>query len=297
MNRRLSWIRLILLAFSLFLMGQMPDWKYFRDREGNTYFIDQAGKIRLTSVKKYRYKAVSPRGIDYYLAYGTELIREHRPVEGLSVLKSIRALPNDNNRVYRAQVKAAELIMELKKRNGNRFDSMNESASLMFFQADGGIEIINDLMRYSFRAPGPFEVIRKVDRAGLDYRYAGILLGMLPAVAGDSRGVGAAYEMLVAVDTEKFAVPFKNISEAVEKWKGNIGYEGLTREVLAQDGTRFICKFRNGGEPRYAGIEGIFLNGIYSHYVRIISSEGAYSSQERRMRTIMDGFRVVGRTD
>lgn len=278
-------------------MGQMPDWKFFRDREGNTYFIDQAGKIRLTAVKQYRYKAVSPRGIDYYLEYGAELIREHRPVEGLSVLKSIRALPNDNNRIYRAQVKAAELILGLKKRNGSRFDSMNESASLMFVQADGGIEIINDLMRYSLRTPGPVEVIRKVDRGGMDYRYAGILLGVLPVGAGDGRGGQAAYEMLVAVDTEKFAVSFKNISEAVEKWKGNIGYEGLIREVLTQDGARHISLFRNGGEPRYAGIEGIFLNGTYSHYVRIITSEAAYGAQEKRMRTIMEGFRVVGRTD
>ncbi|MBP7738061.1 MAG: hypothetical protein KA369_18940 [Spirochaetes bacterium] len=277
-------------------MGQMPDWKYFRDREGNTYFIDQAGKIRLTTVKKYRYKAVSPRGIDYYLEYGAELIKEHRPIEGLSVLKSICALPNDNNRIYRAQVKAAELVMALRKRNGNRFDRMNESASLMFFQTDEGIEIINDLMRYSLRAPGPVEVIRKVDRAGLDYRYSGILLGILPAGAGDGRGE-AAYEMLVAVDTEKFAVPYKNLSEAIEKWKGNIGYEGLTREVLAQDGKRFICSFRNGGEPRYAGIEGVFLNGTYSHYVRLISSGKAYPGLEKRMRTLMDGFRVVGRND
>lgn len=166
MNRRSRWALPVIFAFSTFLVAQMPDWKYFRDREGNTYFFDQAGKIRITSMKQYRYRAVSPRGIDYYLEYGTELINEHHPIEGLSVLKSICALKNDNNRIYQAQVKAADLIMKLKKRNGPRFTSMNESASLMIYTVDDGIEIINDQMMYSFKVPGRVDVVRKVDRGG-----------------------------------------------------------------------------------------------------------------------------------
>ncbi len=287
--------RALILAASVILLSQMPDWKYFRDREGNTYFIDQAGKIRITNVKGYRYKPVSSRGIDYYLHYGAELINEHRPTEGLSVLKSICALKNDNNRIYQAQVKAAELIMNLRKRNGPRFTAMNESASLMLIQADDGIAVINDVMLYSFTAPERIDVIRKVDRSGLDYRYSGILFGVIPAGSGDDRRVAGAYEMLAAVDTEKFAVPFKNLSEAVEKWKGNIGYEGVTREVLLQKGDRLICSFRNSSTPRFAGIEGIFLNGTFSHYVRLISSDSRYPENRNRMRKIMDSFRIVSR--
>ena len=107
----------LLAAGTILLLAQMPDWKYFRDREGNIYFIDQAGKIRITNVRKYLHKPVSARGIDYYLEYGAELINEHRPIEGLSVLKSICALKSDNNRIYQAQVKATQLIMKLKKNN------------------------------------------------------------------------------------------------------------------------------------------------------------------------------------
>ena len=278
-------------------MAQMPDWKYFRDREGNTYFFDQAGKIRITSMKKFRYRPVSSRGIDYHLEYGTELINEHHPIEGLSVLKSICALKNDNNRIYQAQVKATELIMKLKKRNGPRFTSMNESASLMIFLVDDGIEIINDQMMYSFRVPGRVDVVRKVDRGRLEYRYSGILFGLLPSEGKDDRGEAGAYDMLAAVDTEKFAVPYKNLAEAVEKWKGTIGYEGLTREVLVKDAKHLVCSFRNSGTPRYAGIEGIFLNGTYSHYVRLISSEQQFPVNEKRMRKIIDGFRTVGKAD
>lgn len=298
MNRRhRRWLFPTLLTSLVLLIAQMPDWKFFRDREGNTYFFDQGGAIHITSMKKYRYRPVSARGIDYYLEYGRELINEHHPIEGLSVLKSICALKNNNNRIYQAQVKATELIIKMKKNNGPRFTSMNESASLMLFQVDDGIEIINDQMLYSFKVPGRIEVVRKIDRSRLEYRYSGILFGVLPEGSKDDGGEAGAYEILMAVDTEKFAVPYKNLSAAVEKWKGNIGYEGVTREVLEKEKNRCVCSFRNSSAPRYAGIEGIILNGSYSHYVRLISSELRFPAQQKIMLKIIDGFRTVGRAD
>jgi hypothetical protein len=295
MNGRRCFVFSILLASCTVFVAQMPDWKFFRDREGNTYFFDQGGKIHITSMKQYRYRPVSARGIDYYLEYGTELIKEHHPVEALSVLKSICALKNDNNRIYQAQVKAAELIMKMRKNNGTRFVAMNESASLIIFQEDGGIKIINDQMMYSFMVPGRVAVLRKVDRSRMEYRYSGILFGILQG-GGRSDGRDAdAYDMLMAVDTEKFAVPYKNLAAAVDKWKGNIGYEGVTREVLEEDEHRYICSFRNRSEPRYGGIEGFFLEGTSSHYVRLVSSEGRLPELLAVMRKIIEGFRSVGR--
>jgi len=297
MNARRCCFITILLTAETILLAQMPDWKFFRDREGNSYFIDRGGKIRITSMKKYRYRPVSARAIDYYLEYGTELIKEHRPVEALSVLKSIRALKSDNQRIYQAQVKATELIMKMSKNNGARFTSMNESASLMLFQSDDGIEIINDQMLYSFKVPGRVAVLRKVDRSRLEYRYSGILFGILSGRGRDDGRDADAYDMMMAVDTEKFAVPYKNLAAAVDKWKGNIGYEGLTRVVLEQDERRYICSFRNSAEPRYGGIEGIFLNGASSHYVRLVSSEGRLAAQRDLMRKIIEGFCTVGKAD
>lgn len=273
------------------LFAQMPDWKYFRDRQGNAYFFDQAGKIHITDAVEYRYRPVSPSGIDYFLEYATTLINEHRPAEGISVLKSICALPAGNNRIVRAQKRAAELLNALKKRNGPRFDAMNESSSLILYSLDGATTVINDRMRYSFRAPERIDVVRKRDRRRLEYRYSGIQFGV--RTAGNAAASGGAYDFLVAVDSEKFSVPLRDLSEAVDVWRGTIGHQGLTREVLEQAADRVLYLFKSGDRPDYAGIEGIFFNGKYSHYVRIIASGPGYRENGGLMRTMLRGFTTV----
>ena len=289
---------LLFLITCLFpLLAQMPDWKYFRDREGNTYFIDQAGKIRITDVRGYRYRPVSSRGIDFYLNYGTTLIQDHRLAEGLSVLKSICALPVDNNRTYQAQVKAMELINTLKRRNGPRFEALNESASLILFKKDDVTNIINDQMLYSFRVPCRIGVIRKRDRAqaGVDYRYSGVQFGLQRS--GDKDAQAGEFDMLMAVDSEKFSVAIKNIADAADTWKWNIGYDGLAREIVAQDDSRLIYQFKSGGPVIFAGLEGIFLNENYTHCVRIVSSESGYRANREFMRNLMESFKPVSKNN
>jgi hypothetical protein len=283
--------RALLFSCLLPLLAQMPDWKYFRDRQGNTYFIDQAGKIRITDVRRYGYRPVSPSGIDYYLEYAAALVKEHRPIEGISVLKSICALPVDNNRIYQAQVKATELLLDLKKKNGPRYAAMYESASLVLFSRNGATTVINDQMRYSFHAPERIDVVRKSDRSRLEFHYSGIQFGVRVSERGKNQA--DAYDFLVAVDSEKFSVPFKDLSDAVESWKANIGYEGLVREVLSRGDDRVVYLFRSSDRPGYTGIEGIVINGSYSHYVRIVSSDSGYERNSASMRKIMDGFRTV----
>jgi hypothetical protein len=278
-------------------MAQMPDWKYFRDREGNTYFIDQGGKIHITDVREYRYRPVTPRGIDYYLNYGTTLIKDHRLAEGLSVLKSICALPVDNNRTYQAQVKAMELVNTLMKRNGPRFTALNESASLILFTVGDVTKIINDHMLYSFQVPCKINVVRKRDRAqaGVDYRYSGIQFGV--QTTGVRNRQAGEFDMLMAVDSEQFTVKLKNIADAVEKWRWNIGYDGLVREELARSEDRLLYQFRSSGPVIFAGMEGIFVNKNYTHCVRIISSEAGYGVNRELMRKVIESFRTVSKSD
>lgn len=290
-------ILLFPLMCALTLLAQMPDWKYFRDREGNTYFIDQAGKIRITDVREYRYRPVSSRGIDYYLNYGTTLIQDHRLPEGLSVLKSICALPVDNNRTYQAQVKAMKLINTLKRRNGPRFAALNESASLILFKKDDITNVVNDQMFYSFRAPCRIRVIRKRDRAkaGVGYRYSGVQFGVQTSGGKDAQA--GEFDMLMAVDSEKFSVTIKNIAAAADTWKWNIGYDGLAREVVTRDDNRLIYQFKSSAPVIFAGLEGIFLNKNYTHCVRIVSSESGYRANREFIRSLMESFKTVSKND
>ena len=141
-------------------------------------------------------------------------------------------LPADNNRIVQAQVKATEVINTLKRRNGPRFTAQNDAASLMFIESEGGIRAINDRMFYSFSGPAGLTVIRKSNRGRLEYRYEGVMFGArnAPASGGESK----AYDFLIAVDSEKFAVRFKNLDQAVKYWQGTIGYGGLERRVAGK---------------------------------------------------------------
>jgi hypothetical protein len=284
-----------IVCASLLLLSQMPDWKFFRDRQGNAYYVDQGGKIRITDTVAYDYRAVSPRGIDYFLNYGSTLLKEHRVLEGLSVLKSIRALPSDNARIEQAQVRATEIINTLKKRNGPRFTEQNEAASLLFVESDGGVRVINDRMYYSLRGPAGLSVIRKNNRAGLDYRYEGVLFG---ARSASPAGEGArAFDFLIAVDSERYGVPFKNLEQAVQLWRGIIGYDGLERTVIEKREDRVVYAFSNRGVPRYNGVEAVFVNGRFTHCARVISSESGYRASGAAMNGVMKSFRIVSSQD
>ncbi len=288
MTMRSTPIRILFFLAAVFLSGQMPDWKHFRDREGNSYFIDRAGRIRITSSDAPAYRPVSSRAIDYHLHYGETLIKERRYAEALTVLKSICALPAGNNRVYEAQVRAREALGDLRRRNGARFDRMNESASLLLYMDGSDIVVINDFMRYSFRGPPGMRVIRRRERGGRDYRYSGTLLGI-------TRGADKEdyYAYLVAVDSEIIGNPFRDVEQAREKWRGYLGFDTLARELVLRGEDRIVHRFRSGSPPVYAGYEAVFLNGKITHCVRVIASEAGFTADGEAMKRIVEGFSLV----
>lgn len=280
--------RIFFILAAVLLSGQMPDWKHFRDREGNSYFIDGAGRIRITASDAPAYRPVSSRAIDYHLHYGETLIKEHRYEEALTVLKSICALPAGNNRVYEAQVRAREALEDLRRRNGARFDRMNESASLLLYSDGSDTVVIDDFMRYSFRGPAGLRVIRRRERSGRDYRYSGTLFGVTLGAEGED-----SYAYLMAVDSEIIGTPFRDVEQAREKWRGYLGFDTLARELVLRGEDRIIHRFRSGSPPVYAGYEAVFLNEKITHCVRVIASEAGYTADAAAMKRIVEGFSLV----
>ncbi len=291
--------RIAILALLLFdasiIHPQMPDWKYFRDREGNSYFLDRTGRIQLAKTPDYRYKPVSAAGIDYYLEYGSALIREHRLIEGLSLLKSILALTADSSRIYNAQAKAAEMVNLLKKTRGPRYTALDESASLVLIRQDASVEILNDLMFYSLRVPSSFDVVRVRERAGSGYRYAGLLLGIWKPYGSPRQGTGGKCDLLLAVDSEKFSVRIKDLSQASARWRDVLGPDDFRREKQAETGSGVIYQLLGGGSQKFSGVEGIFFNDNFSHCVRLISSEANYRADRQVLLDIINSFKTVSR--
>jgi hypothetical protein len=283
----------VLLSGASFVHAQMPEWKYFRDREGNSYYLDRMGKIRIAKTPGFRYRPVSALGIDYYLEYGITLIKEHRIIEGLSLLKSILALPADNNRIYTAQAKASEVINSLKKTHGTRYSALNESASLVLIRQNASVDLLNDRMFYFIRLPASMEVVRVKERAGVDYRYTGLLLGIWKPYEGPQTDSKGGYDLLLAVDSEKFSVRLKDLGQAAARWKDILGRDDFRREKLSESESGVIYQLLGTGAQKFSGAEGIFVNGNFSHCVRLISSEANYRADRGIIIKIINSFKTV----
>ena len=286
MASRLSPLARVASAFAaLMISGQMPEWKFFRDREGNTYYLDRAGSIRVIDADRRHDLIASVRGIDYYLNCGETLIKDHHPGRGLAVLKAILALEADNQRIKDAQVKARQLVDFLKKNHGERFDSIDEEATPYLVRREGFVEAIDDRMRYSFRSSADLAIIRKRIRKGNNYRYVGVLFGV-----GDG---GGRYDALVAVDSEELSVPVGSIGSAEERWRNHIGPERIARSKIDESEQRIVYLFTGGDGEMFAGYEGVVVNGRMTYCVRVITSAVLFNEKGALLRDIVSGFRAV----
>ncbi|MCP4135612.1 MAG: hypothetical protein GY754_31880 [bacterium] len=284
-----------LILFSLFITinpvrraySQMPDWTFFKDREGHTYYIDTAGKIRITGEPDLKYHAVSIKGIDYYLTNAEELIGTSHKIEGLTLLKSILALPATNNRIYQAQARAAKHINNLKKKEGTRYKRLNEAASILLYREGKRLELLNDRMFFSIGFSGTAKVLRTRVRKGFRFRYQGISLGI------NSTNNSEGFDYILSIDTERIARPFRSIAVLEKSWKMNLGADSLKREELQRDENRILYRFTSGSKPAYSGFEAIVRNKNYGYIMRIITPGNRFGRNEEAMRKIIDGFKPV----
>ena len=286
----------IIIFASSILLAQMPDWKYFRDREGNRYYFDQGGKIRITGKISYRYKPVTPLGIDYYLNYGLELIKEDHLAEGLTILKSILSMRVKNNRIFSAQAKAADTINKLKKRHGNRFERIDKAAQVLLIKNKNDIDILNDRMFYYIKVPAKVSVIHKKEREKLGYSYSGLLLGLEKVDNKSDDGGKVKYDMLLGIDCESFSIRVKDVQAAEKKWKHNLGYAGLERKEIDKTRNSILYRFKSIKDSKYSGFEGIYINSNIIYCVRIISSGKSFSVNSAIMEKIISSFKIVSKT-
>ncbi len=272
----------------------MPDWRFFKDREGNKYFFDSAGKIHITSLPASNRKIVSADGIDYYINLAEEILSRKKIVESLLLFKSILALPDNNNRIYSARVRAAKNIDNLRKKNGDRFEKYNIEASLLLYKTGDRSIILNDSMFYSMSSKGKIKLIRFKIRNEKDEIYHGASVGVnfQEKEIADNK-----YESIVALDAVKKKHSISSLEEMIENWKMILGKDTLVRNELFRDKDTVIYEFNSGisdeNSQIYKGFEVQKFNGNFIYYLRIVSSGMKFEKNKDSMRDMALSFKTV----
>jgi len=243
----------------------MPDWKFFRDREGNTYYYDRAMKIRITDEKPFNYTPVSIKGNDYFLHKGIDLVKSGRYTEGLFFLKSLKALPMDNPRVENNAEDASKWINYLQKKHGTRYDRFDKESTILITYSGEKYSLINEKLRYKIVLKKQPQIVKAYWK--LRDRGYGLKFGFnLDKNNTDEEG----FDCITGIETRILKGNISNVSEAEESWRYELGKDNFKREEVLRREDRVIYLYTYGDGVPFSGIEGIFINGNIIHLLRIL---------------------------
>jgi hypothetical protein len=273
--------------------SQMPGWQTVEDRDGNVYFLDRNGKIWTSGKPEFYYKPVSMSGLDYYVNHGIELIRRHYHFEGLTILKSILALPVNNQKVYRAQVKSSQVINTLIKREGERFTRLNARASLLLIKLENKTILIDDRMQFRVEIPHHITILRRNMRERLEYLYQGVLIGLtVNERMKANKKEGERFDALMVIDAERYRSRIRSVRQLEKNWENNLGGFGFKRELRDSYEHGRIYTFEGTPSSPFSGFDGFFVKGRYGYFVRIISSTKLVEKYREELHSLMKGFRI-----
>lgn len=270
--------------------AQMPDWKGFKDKEGNKYFYDKNGKVWTLGTPVFTFKPVSVDGIEYYINHGEYLIKSRYQVQGLTILKSILAMPASDFRINKAQSRASKIINGLIKREGSRYPKLDFDSSLLLYRINKKISIINEIMRYSIKIDGEVTVIRKRDRVAHGYEYQGVLLGIQSEGENHVKG---AYDFIVAIDSEKFSIPVTSLGMIQDHWDMVTGPDGCRRNEILKTENSLVMEFRQKDDTGLSGFEGIYFDRNFGYFVKILVPVNRLPVIKEKMRKVIDSFSFV----
>lgn len=282
---------LLLLIIPVILSSQIPNFM-INDLDGNKYNISTNGKILTSGKPEFKYKTVSQDGLDYYLDQGIELIKSHYKIEGLILLKSIMAMTPSNDKIYQAQCRASEKINFLVKNEGVRFQEMNETASLLLFRENNFTILLNDNMLFSIRAPAVFKIINKRVKKTSRYLYEGVSAGIILKNEFPEKNNYDGYDILIAIDCEKFARNLLSPEEIESSWKNKNGADTFKRKIYMRNSSMIVYSFEDKYTPYYSGFDGYYCKNNYGYHLRIITSRDTYLSRISAISQIVDSFKI-----
>ncbi|TAL38833.1 MAG: hypothetical protein EPN93_03640 [Spirochaetes bacterium] len=289
-------VAILFMFWSAPISSQMPDWVTVRDRDGNTMFMDRNGRIYCDGDPRPGFIRVSADNASFYLHQGAELIRNHYKREGLTVLKSILALPEKDERVRKAREGASALVNAFVKSEGDRFDSLNAQASLFHIKADGIESVINDKYGYRFDIRGRVAILKSSERKTGQSGYHGLSFSVILETGSPAAAEESASDALVALDVEKFPERAVSVARAEDHWRKTLGADTFIRTRHRFDEQAIEYEFSDAKAP-YGGFEAIYLAGRKVICLRIISPAQKFQAQTAKFREILKGFSTVNGAD
>ncbi len=280
-------IRLMILFMAFVLTGQMPEWSFFRDGAGNSFFLDGAGKIQIAepdeALKKNAFLEVS--GLEYSMSLGKQLLKEHRPADALRIFKTVLFMYPDDQRICSAAAEASSIINSMKKRFGDAFVKMTSDAVPLMFAADGKFYAADDVSRWAFSSDCRFEPVKKAFRSRKDSLYRGMTFGFRT----DRNLKG--YDFLTAVESEKFSFKIKNTDRLENLWSSRMAGEGTVRSLVKKDENRSIWSFSAKGAGALCGYEVYAVKENRGWCVRMICPEKKAPEVRNQMLSLAESFR------
>jgi hypothetical protein len=244
----------------------MPDWKFFKDREGNKYYYDRAFKIRVIDSGTFEYRPVRKEGIDYYFNSGIELIKEGRYSEGLFYLKSIKTLPDNDRRIKDISIDASKWINYLYKKHGTRFEHYDRESTVLISFTGDKYSLINEKLRYKIvLTKRPF-IIKGVWK----YNYTGYGLKFGININSGDIKTDSGYDCIAGIESRIINAGIESVDEAAESWRNELGRDNFYRNVILKKEDRIIYSYSYEGGVPFSGLEAIYLNRGIIHILRVM---------------------------
>ena len=293
MKRLVTATGMILFMGMLSLHGQMAEWYFFRDREGNRYFYDRAGKIHTTEGATENIPTISAQGLDYYLARARELREEKQYRQSLNILKAILAIPNENEDIDQAHKVAMKYQKALMRKEGSRYRTLAEEAAPQLYRKEKETRIIHEILRYQTGALGEIQVLKnKIRRHHMRY-YHGLTFGIRKE-AGEVGGKSTGYDYLLAIDGERYKTTIKKIEDLEAVWHRRLpGRQNLQRQRITDEPARRIYYYESRTEPAYRGYEAYIINGPIAYMVRTIAPVKKNETGKEDLEWSVKNFRAV----
>ena len=249
---------------SVLLNAQMPDWKFFKDREGNGYYYDPAMKIRVIDAENFEYRPVSRKGVDYYLNTGIELIKTGRYPEGLFYLKSLRMIPALDRRMKDAAADASKWINYLYKKHGSRFERYNKDSTVLLTFYDGKYNLVNEKLRYRVSLTKRPWIIKN------KWKYNDTAHGLKFGINFDNNKNDNGFDCVAGIESRISKGKLRDIDEAVNSWRYELGSDNFRRQEITRKNDRILFYYSYEDGVPFSGIEAVYINGEIFYILRVI---------------------------